>query len=58
MRNIALLLIACAAAGPLLAQTPGAKKVNAKDGLTYVWVPPGKFMMGCSPGDADCSDYE
>jgi formylglycine-generating enzyme required for sulfatase activity len=58
MRNIALLLIACAAAGPLSAQTPGAKKVNARDGLTYVWVPPGKFMMGCSPGDADCSDNE
>ena len=26
-------------------------KVNPKDGLTYVWIPPGKFTMGCSPGD-------
>jgi len=24
---------------------------NPKDGLKYVWIPPGTFMMGCSPGD-------
>ena len=24
-------------------------KVNLKDGLKYVWIPPGTFMMGCSP---------
>jgi formylglycine-generating enzyme required for sulfatase activity len=28
--------------------------VNSKDGLTYVWIPPGSFMMGCSLGDAKC----
>jgi formylglycine-generating enzyme required for sulfatase activity len=33
-------------------------KVNPKDGLTYVWIPPGKFMMGCSPGDTTCDDDE
>jgi formylglycine-generating enzyme required for sulfatase activity len=27
--------------------------VNPKDGLTYVWIPPGKFTMGCLPGDGD-----
>jgi formylglycine-generating enzyme required for sulfatase activity len=27
---------------------PGETKVNPKDGLTYVWIPPGKFMMGDS----------
>src|ERR1017187_3119155 len=27
-------------------------KVNPKDGLTYVWIPPGRFQMGCSPGDS------
>jgi formylglycine-generating enzyme required for sulfatase activity len=32
--------------------------VNQKDGLTYVWIPPGKFMMGCSPGDNACKDDE
>lgn len=29
----------------------GTTKVNPKDGLTYAWIPPGTFMMGCSPGD-------
>ena len=28
--------------------------VNPKDGLTYVWIPPGTFTMGCSPGDTEC----
>jgi formylglycine-generating enzyme required for sulfatase activity len=32
--------------------------VNPKDGLTYVWLPPGKFMMGCSPGDTVCDSDE
>jgi formylglycine-generating enzyme required for sulfatase activity len=40
------------------AQMPGAPKVNPKDGLTYVWIPPGKFQMGCSPGDNECFDPE
>jgi formylglycine-generating enzyme required for sulfatase activity len=31
---------------------------NSKDGLKYVWIPPGTFMMGCSPGDNECSDFE
>ena len=65
MRTIAVLPIVCAAARLLSAQQPvtaaiaaGAKKVNPKDGLTYVWIPPGKFQMGCSPGDAACGDDE
>ena len=33
-------------------------KVNPKDGLNYVWIPPGTFMMGCSPGDTECLDNE
>jgi formylglycine-generating enzyme required for sulfatase activity len=36
----------------------GTKKVNPKDGLTYVWIPPGRFIMGCSPGDGECGDDE
>jgi formylglycine-generating enzyme required for sulfatase activity len=39
-----------AAAGPV--------KINPKDGLKYVWIPPGTFMMGCSPGDSGCSPHE
>jgi formylglycine-generating enzyme required for sulfatase activity len=36
----------------------GPKMVNPTDGLPYVWAPPGKFMMGCSPGDAACFNDE
>jgi formylglycine-generating enzyme required for sulfatase activity len=37
-----------------LALAPGTVRTNLKDGLKYVWIPPGTFMMGCSPGDNDC----
>jgi len=33
-------------------------KVNAKDGESYVWIPPGRFLMGCSAGDPACEDDE
>jgi serine/threonine-protein kinase len=33
-------------------------KVNSKDGLKYVWIPPGTFLMGCSPGDNECAGDE
>ena len=36
----------------------GDIKVNPKDGLRYVWVPPGNFRMGCSDGDTECGDDE
>ena len=32
----------------------GQVRENPKDGLKYVWIPPGTFVMGCSPGDSDC----
>lgn len=38
--------------------TAGTTKVNPKDGLTYVWIPPGAFMMGCSERDGECYDSE
>ena len=40
--------------------TPTAATVreNPKDGLKYVWIPPGSFQMGCSPGDSECVDQE
>jgi len=37
---------------------PGQARENPKDGLKYVWIPPGTFMMGCSPGDNECADDE
>jgi formylglycine-generating enzyme required for sulfatase activity len=33
-------------------------RVNPADGLTYVFIPPGRFTMGCSPGDTECFDDE
>jgi formylglycine-generating enzyme required for sulfatase activity len=45
-------------AAPKLGPTPGSSRVNPKDGLTYVWIPPGSFMMGCSPSDSECFDQE
>jgi formylglycine-generating enzyme required for sulfatase activity len=31
---------------------------NPKDGMVYVWIPSGSFMMGCSPNDAECFSDE
>ncbi len=41
-----------------LGPSPGQARENPKDGLKYVWIPPGTFMMGCSPGDNECSNDE
>jgi formylglycine-generating enzyme required for sulfatase activity len=35
-----------------------SNRVNPADGLEYAWIPPGRFLMGCSPGDVECNDYE
>ena len=48
---------------PAASQAPqelraGSTRVNPNDGLTYVWIPPGTFRMGCSPGDTECTDDE
>jgi sulfatase modifying factor 1 len=45
-----------ASSGP--APKPGDSLTNPQDGLEYVWIPPGTFQMGCSSGDAQCSDAE
>jgi hypothetical protein len=46
------------AAGEEAQLRAGATKVNPKDGLTYVWIPPGRFTMGCSPDDDKCDSDE
>jgi formylglycine-generating enzyme required for sulfatase activity len=40
------------------APTSAGKRENPKDGLTYIWIPPGSFKMGCSPGDKECDPDE
>jgi len=37
---------------------PGRVRENTNDGLKYVWIGPGTFVMGCSPGDNECFDQE
>jgi len=41
-----------------LTAVAGATRVNKADGQRYVYVPAGKFTMGCSTGDAECADDE
>jgi formylglycine-generating enzyme required for sulfatase activity len=40
------------------APSPGTTKRNPQDGMQYVWIPPGRFMMGCSNGDDQCFSEE
>ncbi len=47
-----------ALAGQQAQSEAGAVKENPKDGLKYVWISPGKFMMGCSPDDSGCDAGE
>lgn len=36
---------------------PGQVKIGP-DGLDYVWIPAGRYQMGCSPGDSECANDE
>src|SRR6185312_7189374 len=33
-------------------------RVNPKDGLTYVRIPAGSYVMGCAPSDKECYEWE
>lgn len=37
---------------------PGEVQVDPISGQRYVWIPPGKFTMGCSPADNECDVNE
>lgn len=43
---------------PSAQSMPGQIRENSRDGLAYVWIPAGSFVMGCSPGDSDCYGNE
>ena len=43
---------------PSLDLRPGTVKLNPKDGLEYIWIPPGTFQMGCVPEDHLCRESE
>ncbi len=36
----------------------GSIRENPRDGLKYVWIPPGHFEMGCSADDSECGENE
>jgi formylglycine-generating enzyme required for sulfatase activity len=47
------------APAPKTTAEPGiSSRTNPADGTLYVWIPPGRFTMGCSPGDPDCMGDE
>lgn len=33
-------------------------KINPKDRLTYIWIPAGNYVYGCSAGDQECFAWE
>ncbi len=57
MRWSFLLSLALPMPVPMAAAQP-VTKINSRDGLVYVWIAPGSFTMGCSPGDTECFDWE
>jgi formylglycine-generating enzyme required for sulfatase activity len=36
----------------------GTVRMNPNEGQKYVWIPPGEFEIGCSPGDKECKGDE
>ena len=53
-----LMLVAGIGLHGQLGPAPGAVKTNPKDGLKYVRIASGTFVMGCSLGDSECQDDE
>jgi formylglycine-generating enzyme required for sulfatase activity/energy-coupling factor transporter ATP-binding protein EcfA2 len=41
-----------------LNRASGSAKVNPRDNLIYVSIPPGEFIMGCSASDEECDEDE
>jgi len=57
MRQTVQIAVALVAAA-LTLHAANRTKVNAADGLRYVWIEPGKFMMGCADSAQECFDWE
>jgi formylglycine-generating enzyme required for sulfatase activity len=57
MRSIPIIL-AVGAVVLFSASTTSRTRINPKNGLTYVWIPPGTYWTGCLSGDAQCIGWE
>ena len=55
---VSMVVLAWVGAETLLVEAHGRTKVNRFDEMTYAWIPPGSFRMGCSPDDSECFDNE
>ena len=62
LRYLTTLTVVLAAAlghtGDVAGADAPAVKLNPRDQLEYVFVPPGTFWMGCTPHDSDCDPIE
>jgi formylglycine-generating enzyme required for sulfatase activity len=54
LTSLAALLVGCSQSPSGEADASHPPRANDKDGLKYVWIPPGKFTLGCSAGDREC----
>jgi formylglycine-generating enzyme required for sulfatase activity len=57
MRHI-LQIAAALVATSLTIGAANRTKVSQADGLRYVWIEPGKFVMGCTDSPGDCFNWE
>ena len=51
-------LIIQVVASTVLWSAEPSSKINPPDGLRYIWISPGVYAMGCSPGDQQCFLWE
>ena len=58
LRRAALRGALLEAAAPISSPSDSSGTRQGQDGLTYVWIRPGTFTMGCSAGDKQCFSLE
>ncbi len=54
LAGLAMLVVTQYRKSPSAAPTADRAWINPKDGSEFVWIPAGRFEMGCTPGDPEC----